>query len=75
MRSFITYDKEAELGYIYVLPPSRKIKIESTDELEVNEDIMLDVDVEDRIVGIELFGDSAHALKELAGTKKSIPSL
>ncbi|MEC2046287.1 DUF2283 domain-containing protein [Bacillus licheniformis] len=70
MRSFITFDKEAELGYIYVLPPSRKIKIESTDELEVNEDIMLDVDVEDRIVGIELFGDSAHALKELAGTKK-----
>lgn len=55
MRSFITFDKEADLGYIYVLPPSRKIKIESTDELEVNEDIMLDVDVEDRIVGIDLF--------------------
>ncbi|KAA6452685.1 DUF2283 domain-containing protein [Bacillus swezeyi] len=70
MRSFITFDKETELGYIYVLPPSRKIKIESTEELEVNEDIMLDIDVEDRIVGMELFGDSAYALKELAGEKK-----
>lgn len=75
MRSLITFDMEAELGYIYVLPPSRKSKIESTDELEVNEDIMLDIDSEDRIVGMELFGDTAHALANFAGAKKYIPNL
>ncbi|MDA1477145.1 DUF2283 domain-containing protein [Bacillus changyiensis] len=53
MRSAITFDKEAELGYLYVLPPSRKYKIKSTDELEMNEDIVLDIDIEDRVVGIE----------------------
>ncbi|NPC91786.1 DUF2283 domain-containing protein [Bacillus sp. WMMC1349] len=70
MRSAITFDKEAELGYLYVLPPSRKHKIKSTDELEVNEDIVLDIDTEDRIVGIELFGSSAISASSLAGVKR-----
>lgn len=51
----ITLDKKLELGYLYLFPESFKYKIEDTEELEANAYISLDIDQDERIVGIEVF--------------------
>lgn len=49
----VTYDKDAEMGYIYFSEPS-KYTITYTEELPENDDIMLDFGEEVPIVGIEV---------------------
>lgn len=51
----ITLDKKLELGYLYLFPEIFKYKIEDTEELEANAYISLDIDQDERIVGIEVF--------------------
>lgn len=53
----VTYDNEAERGYIYLAEPY-KYKISNTDELPQNNDIMLDFGNDLPIIGIELAGDT-----------------
>ncbi|MFU2016520.1 DUF2283 domain-containing protein [Peribacillus butanolivorans] len=63
----VTYDNEAEIGYIYLAEPY-KYKISNTDELPKNNDIMLDFGNDLPIIGIELAGDTAIKVKHLVDT-------
>ncbi|MGE7603500.1 DUF2283 domain-containing protein [Peribacillus sp. NPDC097675] len=64
-RAQVTYDREVEMGYIYFCEPSL-YKVTSTEELPVNDDIMLDFGEGIPIVGIELGGDTARKVETLA---------
>ncbi|NBJ71712.1 MULTISPECIES: DUF2283 domain-containing protein [Clostridia] len=66
----IEYDEEVEIGYIHIFNDQYKYKIEETEELEVNEFLALDVDQEQRIIGIEVFDEEGIRLKELRGKKE-----
>ncbi|MDR4433013.1 DUF2283 domain-containing protein [Bacillus tequilensis] len=69
--SAITYDKEAELAYIYVIPPiNQPSTVKLTEDLEVNENISLDINKQNLIVGMEIFGELANDISKLAGSKK-----
>ncbi|AAY60588.1 DUF2283 domain-containing protein (plasmid) [Bacillus cereus] len=68
--NLITYDKEAKMGYIHLIPLYSNSHIEFTDELDENPKIMLDIDNQGRIVGIELFGELSNLLKEFVKQKK-----
>ncbi|MCU5516181.1 DUF2283 domain-containing protein, partial [Bacillus wiedmannii] len=70
MKKLITYDSEIQMAYLYVIPFTSEIEIESTEELEENPKLNLDIDQFDRIVGIEFFGENAHKLKELTNRSK-----
>ncbi|MCW1242376.1 MULTISPECIES: DUF2283 domain-containing protein [Bacillus] len=70
MKKLITYDPEIQMAYLYVIPFTSDIEIESTEELEENPTLNLDIDQFDRIVGIEFFGENARKLKELANKSK-----
>ncbi|MDQ7235393.1 DUF2283 domain-containing protein (plasmid) [Bacillus pacificus] len=70
MKKFITYDPEIQMAYLYVIPFTSEIKIESTEELEENPKLNLDIDQFECIVGIEFFGENAHKLKELTHMSK-----
>jgi uncharacterized protein YuzE len=61
----ITYNKESEMAYIYLVDPS-KYKIASTEELEQNDDIMLDLGEDCPIIGIELEGEAAAKIAALS---------
>lgn len=63
MSNRINFDNESNLGYIYVFNKKVKYSIEETEELEVNPFISLDVDKEQRVVGLELFGQEATKLE------------
>lgn len=67
MKPRITYDIESKLAYLYTLSSTAQYKIQLTDELEVNEYLELDIDEQDRVVGIEVFGPIALELSKLAG--------
>ncbi|PFR48698.1 DUF2283 domain-containing protein [Bacillus cereus] len=58
------------MAYLYVIPFTSEIEIESTEELEENPKLNVDIDQFDRIVGIEFFGDNASKLKELTNKSK-----
>ncbi|MFU2032239.1 hypothetical protein CN582_10165 [Bacillus wiedmannii] len=70
MKKLITYDSEIQMAYLYVIPFTSEIEIESTEELEENPKLNVDIDQFDRIVGIEFFGESADKLKELTNRSK-----
>ncbi|MGF9831264.1 DUF2283 domain-containing protein [Bacillus anthracis] len=70
MKKLITYDPEIQMAYLYVIPFTSEIEIESTEELEENPKLNVDIDQFDRIVGIEFFGENAHKLKELTNMSK-----
>ncbi|MDA2779784.1 DUF2283 domain-containing protein [Bacillus cereus group sp. Bc002] len=70
MKNIITYDPESQMAYLYVIPFTSEIEIESTEELEENPTLNLDIDQFDRIVGIEFFGGNASKLKELTNKSK-----
>lgn len=59
----MTYDQEAEMGYLYLFPETFTPAIEETDELEENEFLNVDVDQEGRIVGIEFFNEEANVIR------------
>ncbi|WP_411334580.1 DUF2283 domain-containing protein [Metabacillus indicus] len=61
----VTYDKDAEMGYIYFSEPS-KHTITYTEELPENDDIMIDFGEEVPIVGIELEGETARKIGLIA---------
>ncbi|QGX67010.1 DUF2283 domain-containing protein [Bacillus sp. ms-22] len=63
MKNRITFDKAANFGYIYVFNKKYKYKIKETEELEANELIALDIDRENKIVGLEIFGEEAIYIK------------
>ena len=65
MKKLITYDPESQMAYLYIIPFTAHIEIESTEELEENPKLNVDIDQFDRIVGIEFFGENALKLKEL----------
>ncbi|SIQ09884.1 Uncharacterized protein YuzE [Bacillus cereus] len=70
MKKLITYDPEIQMAYLYVIPFTSEIEIESTEELEENPKLNVDIDQFDRIVGIEFFGANASKLKELTNLSK-----
>lgn len=70
MKKLITYDPAIQMAYLYVIPFTSEIEIESTEELEENPTLNLDIDQFDRIVGIEFFGGNASKLKELTNKSK-----
>ncbi|MBE7094148.1 DUF2283 domain-containing protein [Bacillus cereus] len=70
MKKLITYDSEIQMAYLYVIPFTSDIEIESTEELEENPKLNVDIDQFDRIVGIEFFGENARKLKELTNRSK-----
>ncbi|WKB34813.1 DUF2283 domain-containing protein [Terrilactibacillus sp. S3-3] len=68
----ITFDKEAELAYVYVVPPSMPRTIKDTEDLEVNDYIALDIDKFDRIVGLEFCDEIAMKLKKKKNGERKI---
>lgn len=70
VKKLITYDPEIQMAYLYVIPFTSEIEIESTEELEENPNLNLDIDQFDRIVGIEFFGENARKLKGLTNRSK-----
>ncbi|MED2932030.1 DUF2283 domain-containing protein [Bacillus wiedmannii] len=66
----MTYDPEIQMAYLYVIPFPSEIEIESTEELEGNPKLNVDINQFDRIVGIEFFGENARKLKELTNRSK-----
>lgn len=61
----MTYDQEAEMGYLYLFPETFTPAIEETDELEANACLNVDVDQEERIVGIEFFDEEADVIRDV----------
>lgn len=66
----ITYDPEAEMGYIHLLDPSVPHRIVKTEELFENDDFILDFGEKVPIVGIELEGKTAEKIKPFDGESK-----
>ncbi|MDE5053269.1 DUF2283 domain-containing protein [Niallia taxi] len=66
MKNQVTYDNTAKMGYIYLSEPF-KYKITYTEELPENDDIMLDFGEEVPVVGLELEGETASKIKQIAG--------
>lgn len=60
----MTYDQEAEMGYLYLFPKTFTPVIEDTDELEENAFLSVDIDQEGRIVGIEFFNEEANVIRD-----------
>ncbi|MFE4132258.1 hypothetical protein [Peribacillus sp. YIM B13482] len=65
MERHMTFDDDAGMGYIYLAEPL-KHTITKTDELPLNEDIILDFGKGIPIIGIELEGKTALKIKGLA---------
>lgn len=61
----ITYDINSGMAYMYLVKPS-KYRIASTEELEQNDDIMLDLGEDCPIIGIELEGETAAKIAALS---------
>lgn len=70
MKAKMSYDSEADMGYIYLFS-GQEISIDETEELEVNPLIALDLDRNKKIAGIELAGEEAAELKKLLYKGKS----
>ncbi|MGD6793140.1 DUF2283 domain-containing protein [Metabacillus indicus] len=64
MKAKVSYDSEADMGYIY-LNANKNSSIKSTEELEVNPFISIDIDMKKTIEGIELAEDEAAGLRDL----------
>lgn len=64
--SQVTYSIEARRGYIYFCEPYTS-NITGTDELFENSTIMIDLAKKVPIVGIELEGETASKMKQIAG--------
>ncbi|WP_185147877.1 DUF2283 domain-containing protein [Peribacillus simplex] len=64
MERHMTFDDDAGMGYIHLAEPL-KHTITKTDELTLNEDIVLDFGKGIPIIGIELGGETALKIKGL----------
>ncbi|KIL74842.1 DUF2283 domain-containing protein [Bacillus badius] len=67
--SQITYDSFAEMGYFYLLSPLAD-DILSTEELDHNDEIMLDIGRQVPIIGIEFEGETAKKIAPFSGKNK-----
>ena len=72
----ITYDKSVDAAYIYLIDeirPSAVKRTYSCDPVEVNGEINLDFDADDRLIGIEILGASKRlpeaVIADLLGRK------
>ena len=65
-RAQVTYSSEARRGYIYFCEP-HTANITGTAELFENSNIMVDLDRKVPIYGIELEGETASNIKQIAG--------
>ena len=65
-RAQVTYSSEARRGYIYFCEP-HTANITGTAELFENSNIMVDLDRKVPIYGIELEGETASNMKQIAG--------
>lgn len=70
MNSILKVDKEVEIAYINILSSSLTGRIIKTEELEENTDFQFDLDEQDRVRGIEIFGDTFEILKDMLEIKK-----
>ena len=57
-----TYDKEVDAAYIYLVYPLVDGTCKKTTPL--NEDIILDFDAQDKLVGVEILNASKHLKKQ-----------
>lgn len=69
MKSRITFDIEAGAGYIYLLPDTETYTIQATEDVG-DSPLLVDIDEDDRIVGIECFEANAKKLSPIAGLEK-----
>ncbi len=69
MMKAVTYDKDSELAYIYVLPPNKSRNVRS-EELRVNDCILLDISQDGKIAGFECFGEAALLCAPFAGKSR-----
>ncbi|AJO59563.1 DUF2283 domain-containing protein [Bacillus subtilis] len=65
----VTYDTDSELAYIYVLPPKKNRNVR-TEELRVNDCLLLDISHDGKIAGFECFGEAAHLCAPFAGKSR-----
>lgn len=65
----VTYDTDSELAYIYVLPPKKNRNVR-TEELRVNDCLLLDISQDGKIAGFECFGEAAHLCAPFAGKSR-----
>ena len=63
MKRNITYEQSIDIGYIYLTPRARHVKIKETIELDVNECINADIDPKGRVAGLELFAEESEVLR------------
>ena len=57
------YDKEVDAAYIYLKYPIKEGEAKKT--IELNEDIILDFDDHERLIGVEILDATKHLNKEL----------
>lgn len=69
MMKTVTYDKDSELAYIYVLPPKKSRNVRS-EELRVNDCILLDISQDGKIAEFECFGEAALLCAPFAGKSR-----
>lgn len=65
----VTYDKDLELAYIHLLPPKESGNVWS-EELSVNDCILLDISQDGKIAGFECFGEAAVLCAPFAGKSR-----
>lgn len=66
MQNQVEYDSQTNMGYLYLVPLSL-VNVNKTEELDINTDLVLDFDKDERIVGIEFQGKTAKKLSNWTG--------
>lgn len=65
--SLITYDDEAEAGYLYLTSDfARSLEVSSYTE-ELNPEILLDFNHEDKLIGVEFLAPTSEKIKPFSG--------
>jgi len=70
MNMKITYDKKADAAYIYIEYPIEKGEAKKT--IELNDNIIMDFNEEDKLLGIEVLNASAVLNKEVVSHAEAI---
>ncbi|MEK6812358.1 MAG: DUF2283 domain-containing protein [Nanoarchaeota archaeon] len=63
----LEYDKDVDAAYIYIESPLKDGKIKKT--IELNENIILDFDENDKLVGVEVLSASKVLSKKVLSEK------
>ncbi|MBK3493749.1 hypothetical protein JFL43_02515 [Viridibacillus sp. YIM B01967] len=70
--NILKIDKEVEIAYIEIFSSSFNSRIIITEELEGNSDFEIDLDGENRVKGLEVFGETYELLKSMVDINKYI---